>query len=76
MLFRRFFCGYGNKAFCRSFRSNVDGLGRLVKGTEILTRFGGAPTYHLLQFSYDGLSQLVDANISNINSQLWTAGYN
>lgn len=55
---------------------NIDGLGRLKSASETLTKPDNSTIAHSLTFSYDGLSQLVDANISNINGRYWTAGYN
>jgi RHS repeat-associated protein len=54
---------------------NIDGLGRLKNATETLTKTDSSTIAHTLDFSYDGLSQLTDANIGNISGGNWTGMY-
>ncbi len=56
--------------------ANVDGLGRLTDANETITEIGGNAVAHLVNYQYDMLSQLTDANISDINSANWVAQYN
>ncbi len=55
--------------------TNVDGLGRLTDANETITKIDGNSVAHVSSYQYDMLSQLTDANISNINSANWLAGY-
>jgi len=54
---------------------NVDGLGRLTDANETITNTGGSGIDHLHIYGYDKLSQLIDANISNIGGGTWTGSY-
>jgi hypothetical protein len=53
----------------------IDGLGRLVSAAETLMGPSGSAVTHEVSNIYDGLGQLTDASISNINSSTWTADY-
>jgi len=53
----------------------IDGLGRLLDANETLTNVSQNPVAHLHKYGYDALSQLVDANISNIGGGNWAADY-
>ncbi|MFC1677442.1 RHS repeat-associated core domain-containing protein [Planctomycetota bacterium] len=55
--------------------ANVDGLGRLTDANETITETDGNSVAHISTYQYDMLSQLTDANISNINSANWLAQY-
>ncbi len=54
---------------------NVDGLGRLTDANETITNTGGSGIDHFHIYGYDKLSQLIDANISNIGGGTWTGSY-
>ena len=53
----------------------VDGLGRLTDANETITKTNGSTIAHALVYQYDMLSQLTDANISNIDGDNWVAHY-
>lgn len=53
----------------------VDGLGRLVSADESLIGAGGSTVSRSLSYSYDNLSQMKTASITDINSTTWTANY-
>lgn len=50
---------------------NVDGLGRLAYANETLTKPDSSTVTHSLQYEYDMLSQLTDANITNVGPFDW-----
>ena len=53
----------------------LDGLGRLTTATEIITKTDSSDVTHSHTYSYDMLSQLTEASITNIGGSTWTAGY-
>lgn len=53
----------------------VDGLGRLTDANETITKTDSSTVAHSLTYDYDMLSQLTDANISNIAGGNWLAQY-
>ena len=53
----------------------VDGLGRLTDANETITRTDSSTVAHSLTYDYDMLSQLTDADISNIAGGSWLAQY-
>ncbi len=54
---------------------DIDGLGRLVSGTETITKVGGATASHVLSYGYDRRSELLSASMSNIGGTTWTGSY-
>jgi len=59
----------------RLFNVEVDGLGRLADACEVVTLADGSYSYHYHNHSYDMLSQLTGAKISNIESSDWNGSY-
>jgi len=49
----------------------VDGLGRLTDAAETLTKTDSSTVAHSLDYQYDMLSQLTDANITDISGFDW-----
>ena len=56
--------------------AKVDGLGRLADDAyEELAKPGSRTVSHTLKYTYDRMSQLTYAGISEIDSQTWTGDY-
>jgi len=64
----------GDPCFCL-YNVTLDGLGQLTAATEILTKIDDSDVTHSHTYSYDMLSQLTSASITNIGGSTWTAGY-
>jgi len=55
--------------------ADIDGLGRLTYAKDTITKANQSTVAHTLIYQYDMLSQLTDANVSNIDSSNWAAHY-
>ena len=53
----------------------LDGLGRLIDANEVRTKTDSSEIAHNLHYQYDRRSQLTAAQITNINSAIWSAQY-
>jgi RHS repeat-associated protein len=64
-----------NYTFDASASGDIDGLGRLGNAAETISYPGQSNRTHYLEYTYDMLSQLTYANISNIGGVPWIYDY-
>ena len=53
----------------------IDGMGRLKNATEQLIGTSGTTVEHVLDYTYDGMGQLLTAEVSNIDGSPWDIAY-